>query len=61
MPSALERAGATPFQLCYFPRRFDRARLGEGLSLLYEAHHDRAPRLDSPFSARDYDGVLFPD
>ncbi len=59
-PSPIERAGAVLFQLCYFPTRFDRAVLGSGFSL-YRFPHARAPRLDLPFSFRDYDGVMYPD
>ena len=55
-----ERAGSVLFQLCYFPTRFDRAALGQDFSL-YPRAHARAPRLDLPFSWRDYDGVVFPD
>lgn len=53
-----ERAGATLMHLAYFPTRFDRARLGAGFSL-YRAPHPREPRLDLPFSHRDYDGIVF--
>jgi murein DD-endopeptidase len=53
-----ERAGAALLQLAYFPTRFDRAALGDGFSL-YDAPSPRAPRLDLPFSYRDYDGVMF--
>ncbi|MFO0613509.1 MAG: M23 family metallopeptidase [Polyangiaceae bacterium] len=58
--STIERAGAALFHLCYFPTRFDRGALGPEFSL-YFARHARSPRLDLPFSGRDYDGVLFPD
>lgn len=57
-PTLDERAGAALMQLCYFPTRFDRARLGDDFSL-YRAVHVREPRLDLPFSADDYDGVFF--
>lgn len=56
----VERAGAALLHLCYFPTRFDLARLGPDFSL-YEARHPREPRLDLPFSREDYDGVFFPD
>lgn len=55
-----ERAGAVMMQLNYFPTRFDRARLGADFSL-YRSRYPREPRLDLPFSERDYDGVFFPD
>lgn len=56
----IERAGAALFHLCYFPTRFDRAALGDGFSL-YPSPHPRTPRLDLPFSFKDYDGVMYPD
>ena len=59
-PTLHERRGAALFQLAYFPTRFDRERLGPSFSL-FRAAHSREPRLDLPFSARDYDGVAFPD
>lgn len=55
-----ERAGAVLLQRCYFPTRFDRAALGPDGSL-YPTRSPRAPWLDLPFSARDYDGVMFVD
>lgn len=57
-PSREERFGAALMHLNYFPTRFDRARLGVTFSL-YRSSHRREPRLDLPFSHRDYDGVLF--
>lgn len=54
-----ERTGAALLHLCYFPTRFDGARLGPEFSL-YDARHRREPRLDLPFSREDYDGVSFP-
>lgn len=57
-PTAVERAGALLMHLAYFPTRFDREQLGEGFSL-FGCEHGREPRLDLPFSHRDYDGVLF--
>ncbi len=64
-PSPLERAGAALLHLNYFPTRFDRSALdawagSEGFCL-HRARFPREPRLDLPFSARDYDGVLFVD
>jgi murein DD-endopeptidase MepM/ murein hydrolase activator NlpD len=50
-----ERAGTALFQQLYFPTRFR-----EKLSL-YPTCFPREPRLDLPFSHRDYDGVFFPD
>lgn len=59
-PTLEQRAGAALMQLNYFPTRFDRARLGKpGGGVLYPTRHPREPRLDLPFSGRDYDGVLF--
>lgn len=57
-PTLEQRAGAAMMQLCYFPTRFDRERLGDGFSL-YRDRFAREPRLDLPFSHRDYDGVYF--
>lgn len=57
-PSKAERAGAVLMHLAYFPTRFRRDVLGEGFCL-FRSRHAREPRLDLPFSARDYDGVLF--
>lgn len=54
-PTLLERAGAALFQLCYFPTRFVER------PSLYPTRYPREPRLDLPFSYRDYDGVVFPD
>lgn len=51
-----ERAASALLHLNYFPTRFDRAALGEGFSV-YRARFPREPRLDLPFSHRDYDGV----
>ncbi len=59
-PSLDERAGAALMQLCYFPTRFDRVRLGDDFTL-YRSTYERAPRLDLPFSESDYDGVFFPN
>ena len=56
-PSLPERAAAALIGLNYFPTRFDQAALGPSLSL-YRARFDREPRLDLPFSHRDYDGAL---
>jgi len=56
----LERMGAALFLLCYFPTRFAHARLGAGFTI-YPRPHARSPRLDLPFSHRDYDGVVFID
>ncbi|MBK9000092.1 MAG: M23 family metallopeptidase [Myxococcales bacterium] len=56
--TATERAGALLMHLAYFPTRFQRDRLGEGFSL-FRVPHAREPRLDLPFSHRDYDGVAF--
>jgi murein DD-endopeptidase len=55
-----ERAGALLMHLNYFPTRFERQKLGAEFSL-YRSRYGREPRLDLPFSHRDYDGVLFPD
>jgi murein DD-endopeptidase len=57
-PTPAERAGALLMHLVYFPTRFQRARLGESFSL-FRVPHPREPRLDLPFSHRDYDGVVF--
>jgi murein DD-endopeptidase len=54
-PTLVERAGAALFHLCYFPTRF-RSKVS-----LYETRYPREPRLDLPFSHRDYDGVFFPE
>ncbi len=58
-PTLEEQAGAAMMQLAYFPTRFDRAALGDGFCLHHE-RFGREPRLDLPFSRRDYDGVYFP-
>ena len=58
-PTPDERIGAALMHSNYFPTRFDRARLGDGFSL-YRRTFPREPRLDLPFSHRDYDGVYFP-
>jgi len=58
--SVAERAGAVLLQLCYFPTRFDRAALGHDFSV-YPTRSARTPRLDLPFSHRDYDGVIYID
>jgi murein DD-endopeptidase len=57
-PTLEQRAGATLFQMNYFPTRFDRARLG-GDFCVYRERFPREPRLDLPFSHEDYDGVYF--
>jgi murein DD-endopeptidase len=49
-----ERAVAVMFEQNYFPTRF-RER-----TQLYAATHPRAPRLDLPFRADDFDGIWFP-
>lgn len=49
-----ERAMAALFQMNYYPTRFS------SRPSLYEAHHERAPRLDLPLSRSDYDGVRYP-
>jgi len=59
-PSLEERAGAALIQWCYFPTRFDPAKLAEGFSL-YPEVFPRESRLDLPFSYQDYDGVFFPN
>src|SRR5690606_39137634 len=49
-----ERAMALLFHMNYYPTRFsERPRL-------YREQHARRPRLDLPFRAEDYDGVVFP-
>jgi hypothetical protein len=58
-PTSDERIGAALMHVNYFPTRFDRARLGDGFCL-YRRTFEREPRLDLPFSHRDYDGVYFP-
>ncbi len=61
-PTLEERAGAALLQLNYFPTRFDQTRLsGSGAASLYPKTFPREPRLDLPFSCRDYDGVMFPE
>jgi len=55
-----EQAGAVLMQMLYFPTRFDRDALGGDFSV-YPTRFPRRPRLDLPFSHRDYDGVMFPD
>lgn len=55
-PSELERFGAALLHLNYFPTRFDRAALGSDFCL-HRGRFPREPRLDLPFSDRDYDGV----
>lgn len=55
-----ERALTAMFHLCYFPTRFLRDALGGSFSL-YRETFPRESRLDLPFSARDYDGVVFAD
>lgn len=59
-PTLEQRAGAAMMQLCYFPTRFDRARLGADFTL-YRERFAREPRLDLPFSYRDYDGMQLAD
>ena len=49
------RACETMFAANYYPTRF-RRRVNP-----YAVAHARLPRLDLPFSAADYDGVVFPD
>lgn len=56
----VERAGAALLHYLYFPTRFDRAALGEDFCL-HRERFAREPRLDLPFSWRDYDGVVFSD
>jgi murein DD-endopeptidase MepM/ murein hydrolase activator NlpD len=56
-PTLLERAGAALMLLNYFPTRFAR---GTSAASLYPEPFERSPRLDLPFSYRDYDGVVFP-
>lgn len=58
-PTLEQQVGAALMHSNYFPTRFDRARLGDGFSL-YRFASSREPRLDLPFSLRDYDGVFFP-
>ena len=49
-----ERAMGVLFQSTYYPTRFkERPRL-------YRVTHARAPRLDLPFRAEDFDGIWFP-
>jgi murein DD-endopeptidase len=55
-----ERVIAGMFHLNIYPTRFDRARLGDDFSL-YRDRFGREPRMDLPFLAEDYDGVMFPD
>jgi murein DD-endopeptidase MepM/ murein hydrolase activator NlpD len=58
-PTLAERAGTALFLLNYFPTRFAP---GVDAAVLYGGKaFARAPRLDLPFSHRDYDGVMFPD
>ena len=47
------RAMDTLFHLNYFPTRFD------GKHFLYPKRHERRPLLDLPFSAEDFDGIIF--
>lgn len=59
--SQVERAGAAILHWNYFPTRFDREALAawagpEGFCL-HRERFPREPRLDLPFSARDYDGI----
>lgn len=54
-PTREQRFGAALFHTCYFPTRFRQLRS------LYRSVHPRAPWLDLPFTARDYDGVSFGD
>jgi murein DD-endopeptidase len=49
------RACETMFAANYYPTRFGR-RVNP-----YATAHPRLPRLDLPFAAADYDGVVFPD
>jgi hypothetical protein len=49
-----ERAMAVLFQQNYYPTRF-RER-----PCIYASSHPRAPRLDLPFRAEDFDGIWFP-
>ena len=49
------RACETMFAANYYPTRFSRREHP------YREVHPRLPRLDLPFSAADYDGVVFPD
>ncbi|MBW2464522.1 MAG: M23 family metallopeptidase [Deltaproteobacteria bacterium] len=49
------RAARTIIEMNYYPTRFtSRVRV-------YEGEHRREPRLDLPFSRRDFDGVVFVD
>ncbi len=57
-PSVHERFGAALLLVNYFPTRF--AGVREGGRRLYRDRFEREPRLDLPFSHRDYDGVFFP-
>lgn len=50
-----ERAMNALFHLAYFPTRFEGAPAS-----VYAERHARAPRLDLPFRAEDYDGIRFP-
>lgn len=64
-PSDAERVGAALLHYLYFPTRFDgealdRAAGGEGFCL-HRERFPREPRLDLPFSSRDYDGIVFAD
>jgi hypothetical protein len=43
----------------YYPTRFESAKAAR--AALYPAPFAREPRLDLPFSAADYDGVVFPE
>ncbi len=49
------RAAQTIVEMNYYPTRF------ECRPNPYGESHDRAPRLDLPFLARDFDGVVFAD
>ncbi|MBX3274344.1 MAG: M23 family metallopeptidase [Sandaracinaceae bacterium] len=53
-PTLEEKAGTILFLVNYFPTRFT------ARPRLYPEAHARAPRLDLPFSHRDYDGAFFP-
>jgi len=47
------RALDTMFYMNYFPTRFD------GRTHLYRKHWERAPLLDLPFRAEEFDGIVF--
>lgn len=53
-PAGFERAATLLFQANYFPTRFAER------PALYPEPHSRAPWLDLPFRAEDFDGIWFP-